>query len=65
MGSSARALLSRYVPLGEAVVFTIPLTKILSKNAQHGIGQGRLNLRAGAAATRDTIGWALKGTLQG
>ena len=65
MRSTARELSIRYVPLGESVALTVPLTMTLSKNAQHAMGQGRMYLRDEAVAARDAIGWELKNALQG
>lgn len=54
-----------YIPLGERVTLSIPLTGAWSKNAQHGMGSGRLYLRDAARAHRETVGWELKAALKG
>ena len=59
------AEIMRYIPLGERVTVTMPLTGAWSKNAQHRMGSGRLYLRDGARAHRETWGWALKAALKG
>ncbi|MCL5117048.1 MAG: hypothetical protein M1272_07860 [Firmicutes bacterium] len=61
----SRVLVPRYVPLGETVTLTVPLTSTLSKNAQHEVGKGKVFLKDDAHAARDAIGWELKNALQG
>ncbi len=62
---NSHVLAPRYVPLGESVALTVPLTSTLSKNAQHEVGQGKVFLKEDAQAARDAIGWELKNALQG
>lgn len=53
----------RYIPLGELLTLTMPLTGAWSKNAQHSMGSGRVYLQEGARAHRETLGWELKTAL--
>lgn len=59
------ALSMRYVPLGDVITLTVPLTATLSKNAQHRMGKGQVFLDEFARADRDAIGWELKSALRG
>ena len=54
-----------YVPLGERLTLTIPLTASLSKNFQHGLHRGQIHLQPDAEAARAGIGWELKSGLRG